>query len=570
MVNVKAAFGSLIIDEQTCSVLHGCDRVPLSRKATELIIYLGRARSRPVERKILLRDLWPDREVSDKALSMLVVEVRRQLATCFPGIEPIRTLPGIGYALAIPYEQSEAVSTSAWCTRKSRARLRLAIEPPALLSSNEEARELAACWHDRLLNSLACERGLDVVTRQQAAVDLEAHDFTLVVQSSVRIVELDLLLSVRCVTPAEGRVCWAASERGALAKAFDVETALCNRLCRELEAYATGCYGRQVWRQYRQSAGFAALADGQRLVTTRSGSALVAARQRFRQALSLDPGCAPALVGMADCEILSAFHDGSERAASAQRATEYVERALALDADLSSAHSTQGFIHLIQLRFASSERELLEAIRLDDSNAIALQWYADFLASQGKMLEAVQAGYVAVACAPYDAVVNAQLGQMLHMAGLYDEAQSQLERALALDPSFPGGHCFLALNLAMTGNPAALEHGRHAVELAPGTPFYRGAYGGILARLGQRERALQQLHALEANTSRSDAFGEAAAVVATALGQSKRAIDLLRKSTSQGAGWGLYAGVFPMLDPIWDEPAFKALVRGRGMMLAVR
>lgn len=564
---MKAALGPLVVDEQACAITRGGLRLGVSRKGVELIARLGRAGNRPVERQALLRDLWPDREVSDKALSMLVVEVRRQLSGSFPGVEIIRTLPGLGYALSVAYELERGSSAATWEPGKSYGRMSVAIEAPQLLSAGGKARELAACLRDTLLNALAGERGLELQSREISVTEAAAESISLIVQSSVRIIGRDVLLSARCVSGGDGRICWGTTERAPLSRAFDAEMRLCGRLRRELGADATGHCGRQMWRHYRQSAGFAALADGQRFAALRNRHGLSAARERFRHALALDPGCAPALVGMADCEILSAFYEGVERTSAARRALVYVDRALALDSQLSSAHGTRGFINLAQLQFVSAERELLEAIRLDDSSAIALQWYADFLASQGRMHEAVQAGYLAVARAPDSALVNGQLGQMLHMAGLYDEAKAQLERVLQLEPECAGAHCFLALNHAVTGDPVALELSRRSVELAPDTPFYRGVYGGILAQFGERERALQQLHTLEASASRSQSFGEAAMMVATALGQARRAIDLFRSSTANGATWALYAAVFPILNPIHAEPSFKTLVRGRGMAL---
>jgi tetratricopeptide (TPR) repeat protein len=172
---------------------------------------------------------------------------------------------------------------------------------------------------------------------------------------------------------------------------------------------------------------------------------------------------------------------------------------------------------------------------------------------------------LAVARAPKSVVINAQLGQFLHMAGRYDEAQAQFERVLAMAPFHAGTHSAIALNLAMLGSPAAIEHARRAVELSPSTPFYCGVYGSILARIGERDRALQQLHLLESSASRSPAFAEGAVLVATALGQTKRAVDWFRVATSHGATWALCSPMLPLLAPLREEPSFQALARSRGL-----
>jgi DNA-binding winged helix-turn-helix (wHTH) protein/tetratricopeptide (TPR) repeat protein len=561
---MKAKLGELVVDENAGTISRSGARLAVGQKVVELLVQLGHAAGRPVRRERLVRDLWPERTVSDKALSMLVVEARRQLAPHFAGQEAIRTVPGVGYSLAIPYEPFESPSLPARNAGKAYARMGIRVAAPQLLSAG--AAELGACLRDTLLNTLGSEPTIEVRAREIASVD-ELGDVTFVIHSSVRVIGRAVVLSVRCVTAREESICWAATERAPLSKAFDAETRLCERLRQELTLSTAGYCGRQTWRQYRQSSGFSALADGQRLAAARNTPALSAARGKFREALALDPGCAPALVGMADCEILAAWYDGTDVAPAADRAAAYVERAMALNSDLAAAHCTRGFISLAQLRFASAEHELLEAIRLDDSNATALQWYADFLASQGCMADAVQVGYLAVARAPQSALVNSQLGQLLHMAGRFEEAQAQLERVLAMNPACAGAHCFIALNLAMKGDEAAVRYGRRAVELSPNTPFYRGAYGSILGRLGERDKALQQLHSLEAAAARAQPFAEAAMMVATTLGQIKRGIDWFRVATAHSAAWALYAAALPILMPIHAEPSFKALLRGRGLAL---
>lgn len=564
---MKARLGSLIVDEAKHLVMQGATRLDISRKAVELLILLGRAGGRAMRRETLAEELWTDRVVSDKALSMLVVDLRRHLLPHFNEQDPIQTVPAVGYRLSIPYEQCDLPAELAWDSAKTRGRMSIAVAAPRLLTSGVRAVELAACLHDSLLNALGGEPDLKVSARE-ADPEAAPDSFTFIIQASVRVVKREVVLGLRCVNPLDQEICWAASERAALCDALDAESKLCNQLLQELRSVAAGYWGRQAWKQYRQSSGFAAFAEGQQFVAARNIASFSIARQKFQRALQLDPSCAPALVGMADCEMLDAWYGTAEAQGASQRATIYVERALALNSDLAVAHSTRGFIHLNQLRFESAEREFLEAIRLDDSSAIALQWYADLLASQGRLREALQVGHMAVTRAPRNAVVNAQLGQLLHMAGTYEEAQTQLERTLAIDPLAAGAYSFLGLTLAMRGMSGAIEHARRAVELSPHTPFYFAVYATVLARSGERERALQQLHALEAKAPRSPAFAEAAMLAAGSLGLTKRAIEWFRLATSHGAAWSLCTPMLPVLAPMREEPAFQALVHSRGMTIS--
>ncbi len=565
---VKARLGPLTVDERAGFVANDTGRLRLSRKGVELLIRLGRAGGLPVRRESLLGEIWPDREVSDKSLSMLVVEVRRHLRPYLPIQDPIQTVPGIGYSLAVPYEPYSSPLLLVNGASRAPGRMNLYVAAPLLLSHGARSTDLGSCLRDTLLNTLSSEPVLEVSTREVPLSGL-VEETALIIQSSVRVIQHEVMLSVRCVTPRDEKICWAASERAPRSSVFAAETVLCERLRNELRRAATAPGGRQAWKQYRQSTGFDSLTEGQRLVAARNKSGFSAARTRFKHALALDPGCAPALVGMADCEILSTFYDGAEVAGAMRKATMYVEHALALDAGLAAAHCTRGLISLAQLRFVNAEQELLEAIRLDDSNAMAFQWYADFLASQGRMDDAVQFGHLAVARAPHSIVVNTQLGQLLHMASSFDDAHAQLEKVLADDPSCAGAHCFLALNFAMAGNETAFEHARRALALSPSTPFFRGVYGSILAHLGEQEGALQQLHMLEALAYGAPAHAEAAMMVALTLGQPKRAIAWFRVATCHSAAWALYAAALPILAPLRSEPTFESLVRHRGMSLCL-
>lgn len=567
---MNARFGPFVVDERSCSIRQGLVRLDVSAKAVELLVLLGRSGPRTARREELMERLWSGREVSDKALSMLVVELRRHLMPCLAGQDPIRTLPGVGYLLTMPYERWALPLDVVRGSGQTQGRVPVAVPAPMRLSCGARSERVAACWYDTLLNSLSAEPAIRVHARELSSIDEEADASLFVVRSSVRIAGRQVILSVRCVAPRTGEICWAGTEQAPASGSLEAEMRLCERVRAELNLAASEC--GETWRRYRQSSAFDLVAEGQRLVSLRGRPAIAAAHEKFQGALELDPGCAPALVGMADCEMLGMFYDGAREAGVTGRAMTYVQRALALNPELASAHSTHGFINLMQLRFENAEKDLLEAIRLDGSSATALSWYSEYLASQGCVDEAVQAAHLAVARAPRSVVVNAQLGQLLHMAGAVDDARVQLNKVLAMAPSCAGTHCFLALNLALQSDAAAMRHARLAVELAPDTPFYSGVLGSILAAFGARADALEQLRMLEQgatqNWARATAFAEAAMLVAASVGQSKRAIDWFRAATSNGAAWALCIPMLPMLAAIREEPAFQHLVRSRGMALS--
>jgi TolB-like protein len=218
---------------------------------------------------------------------MLVVELRRALAPFFSGQETIHTVPGHGYGLSVPYEPCDFPSELANSTM-TRTGMTIALAAPTLLSSGPRAVELGACFRDTLLNTLGSAPQLKVSTRE-ASLGTDADGFTFIIQSSVRVVKREVLLSVRCVDPRSQEICWAASERAPLVDALEAETRLCGRLLRELQSTESGFWGRQTWKHYRQSSGFDALLEGQRLVAARDATSFPGAEQDFARHCSWIP-----------------------------------------------------------------------------------------------------------------------------------------------------------------------------------------------------------------------------------------------------------------------------------------
>ncbi len=205
---MKSKLGSLLVDELARVIQSDGQPLAVSRKGVELVMRLGRSPNVPVRRQVLLRDLWPERDVSDKALSMLVVAVRRQLAPYFEGSPVIQTEAGVGYVLTVPYQPGESTSVLVQVARKARGRMLIAVMEPIMLSEGAEALRLGAGLRDTLLGSLGAEPTLEVSVRGESLAADEPEQFTLAIQSSVRLLGSVVLFNVRLITPRDGKVCW--------------------------------------------------------------------------------------------------------------------------------------------------------------------------------------------------------------------------------------------------------------------------------------------------------------------------------------------------------------------------
>ena len=110
---------------------------------------------------------------------------------------------------------------------------------------------------------------------------------------------------------------------------------------------------------------------------------------------------------------------------------------------------------------------------LNSGYATAHQWYAFFLAQQGRFQEAVTEAGAAVALDPLSVGVNAMFGYVLTDARRYDEALAQYEKVAALDLSFHHGYSDLAKTHILRGDVGrALFNADKAAASGARDPFY--------------------------------------------------------------------------------------------------
>jgi len=95
---------------------------------------------------------------------------------------------------------------------------------------------------------------------------------------------------------------------------------------------------------------------------------------------------------------------------------------------------------------------------------------------------------------------------------------------------------------------------------------YQRFLGTLAARRGDRDEALRVSEEL-GKIDRPFLFGEhlyCQACIAALLGEKERAVALLRESFGQGASYGVDLHRDIDLEPLWDYPPFKELLRPKG------
>ncbi len=287
----------------------------------------------------------------------------------------------------------------------------------------------------------------------------------------------------------------------------------------------------------------------------------------FGEAVELDPGFAAAHAGLASCLGTQAViaEAAPERAHDRMRGA--VERAMALDPELSDTHTARGLLLLFFERdWSGANAALRRALALRPDDAQAHAYLAAERAITGAHVEAAKHAERALEIAPLDPWTNFMLGWVRYWAHDSCGSVQQLTELLQLYPHFALAHLFIGENLLAQGRRdeavAACEEG---LELLPSSQLMVGVGACVIGLAGRRERAAALLARLDeiARDGYVDPLYRAAAVYGT--GDLERAIDVVEAGERQPSATAFLIGNDPLYDELRAEKRFRDVGRRLGL-----
>ena len=206
---------------------------------------------------------------------------------------------------------------------------------------------------------------------------------------------------------------------GAIARALEFTLAGEAAVTENIEAYELFLHARQ-------------------LLSTRLADDLSTAGELLEQALALEPDYAPALAASAELWLLTSAGFGTYGdvpvAQARTEAEALLERALLLDPELADAHATAGLLGLQRGEFAASRASLERALAINPSHVNANHWFANLLATQGLLMEAIAGARRLREIDPLFIANRLNLAMNLANARKLDAAQAEVR---SLKQSFP-------------------------------------------------------------------------------------------------------------------------------------
>lgn len=539
-------FGEFTLDVDRGSLSLSDSQVPLRPKSFDVLQYLVERQGQVVGRDELLDNVWAGTVVTDESVTQCLIDIRKALGD--KSQEIVRTVHRRGYIFELPVEelpqsgQTSDTERTAMATR-TRNRLALAvplaaiavfvawylsaspfgeqeaISPPvrstggpsiAILPFDSMNPDQAQTYFadgvsEEIISSLARQPGMKVIARTSSFAFRDKNadvaeiasklDVSHVLEGSVRNDADSVRVNVQLVDAGSGEYVWTEQYERELSATtvFDIQTEIATAVVRSLQTELSPEERARLIRVPTEN--MAALNhyfEARQLMETRRAQELDHAIVLLRLAIEQDPDFALAYVALADTLRLASNYGSLSPIEADDRGMQAVRTALAIDDRLGEAYASLGNLQLRSGNIGQAEESFKKGIELSPSYAPAYQWYGQLLSEYGgRPREAVNYLRIAAALDPRSAIINADYADSLAAAGRLQEAVSQFETVMKIDPVFAKAYFGKGMVLKRgLGNIAdAIPYFKTAAKLSPDDPGILIYLAEAYLDLGDQEAA---------------------------------------------------------------------------------
>ncbi|HEX9217308.1 MAG TPA: winged helix-turn-helix domain-containing protein, partial [Gemmatimonadales bacterium] len=480
-----------------------------------------------------------------------------------------------GLALAVAASVSWVLYSQSRSSPKIRS---LAVLPLESLSGDASQDYFADGMTDALITDLSQISALRVISRTSVMTYKRVRrplpeiarelNVQAVVEGTVSRSGERVRITAQLIQVPDERHLWAQSYEGDLEDTL----ALQNNVARAIAGQIRVTLNRREEAVLENSKkvnpeAYDAYLKGRYFWNKRTGEGLKKAVDYFDRAIATDPDYANAYSGLADSyALMGDWEYGilSPRDAF-PRAKAAATKALALDDNLSEAHTSLAFIlDLYEWGWAPAEKEYKRALALNPGYATAHHWYAWHLMVMGRNGEGIAELKKAESLDPLSLIISADLADALCIAHRYDESVEQSHKTIAMDPYFAVAHYQLGQALEQKHkHDEAIAEFRRAIELSGGNTTVESNLANAYAVSGRKEEAMKIVRDLESRQSRDSSTESNIALIYVGLGDNARAIIWLNKAYQ--ARFNPSILLRPVFDPLRSDPRFQDLLSRIGL-----
>lgn len=609
---VKAEFAGFEIDFSSGELTRNGQRMRLQGQPFLVLRVLLDRAGEVVTREELQRQLWPDETFVDfdHGLNKAIGKLREALEDPKSDSKLIETLPRRGYRftadvnwvgahvdLPAPLEAraaSRSNPTRSWLfgglavvvllVAALGLNLRafgrhplvhsIAVLPLVNLSNDPEQEYFADGMTDQLITNLSYAKSLRVVSRastiafKKSSLPLpqiaEQLHVDAVIEGTVLRTNNTIRTSIRLIGVKPERQLWAASYERNASDAVTLQKEIAAEAVTQVRAQFTpeersrldmeSRINPEAYDEYLRARFFLHRETGQK------GKAI----PHLERAIQLDSSFAAAYAALGEAWAMEAIYGGGgEGGGNNQRelyakALEYSQKAVSLDPASSEAYSSLGLSLMQNHRWNEAEVAFRRALELDANNPYAADYFSLLLAQKGRSEESVRVGRELAQANPIVIDFQRVYAIVLYEARRYDEAITECDRLIELDPNHTAIYGVYTTSLVEKGRFQDAETALHHSQLGTSP----GVQAWLYARQGNDAAARQVLK--ENASSPINAF---TAVAYYILGEQERGLAQLDYLANEAwANKTYFLRSDPVFDPMRRDPRFTAIVKKTGLL----
>jgi serine/threonine-protein kinase len=384
-----------------------------------------------------------------------------------------------------------------------------------------------------------------------------------------------LVIGAELVDVEDGSQIWGGQFNRRLSGIFELQEEISNEMTDKLKLSLTGDQKKRLAKAAtREVQAYQSYLKGRYLLNKRTAESFAKAIEHFEEAIAADANYAAAYAGLGETYALNAAIGFGllSRPEAIRRARAAAARSLELDETLVEAHALAAYLRFrFDWDWTGAEVEFKRALELNPGHAPSHHSYAMFLASRGRFDEALKGMRRAEALDPLSLVVATGIGRILHLSGKFDEAIAQYRHVMQMDPTFTRVLFDLGLTLLAKGAYDEAFHELRKADTASGIqPFAL-----LLTTLGQalsghRDRAAAAIGRLEEYARAGTVGNDDMAMVYAAIGESRRASELLERACDERATALPYAAVEPMMGFLVSDAECRPVLERAGLIAGIR
>jgi len=460
---------------------------------------------------------------------------------------------------------------------RHRQALRIAVLPFGNRSAEKRDEFFSDGLTDELSHAFANIKGLEIVARTSAfqfkgqPMDVREIGRKLnvdaVIEGSVRRAGNRLRILAQLDDASSGNTVWSASYDRKLSQLFAVQREISTTITRELgihfddrqpligvngSSYDFAASSPVLYEEYLQ---------GQYFWNRHTVEDFEAAIGCFQRVIAKEAKFARAYTSLAYCYVMLPMMKAILPSEFIPKIRLAASTALEIDSSAGGAYFALALPLIHDFDWSAAGDAFRRGLELCPSDVIGHAWHGTYLMSVGRSEEALSEQEKVLELDPASVPALFSYAQTLYYLRRYDEAIEQFRKALALNPSFPREHAGLGLSCVHKGSyMRGIAELESAQELTPGLGRVRSNLGYAYAVSGNRAKALEILNELLRLFSPNSFPAAMIAEVYIGLADKDRAFEWLHKAVDQ-KDLAVFLKTDPLYDPLRPDPRFATLLR---------